>query len=521
MNKDISSARLGQVTSPSSNGHSNGHPDIPESLDEWQFVVVNRADRAVLSACHPDWIHVSVKTRAMLRTLKDRKVIVVTPECGDDVVKAKIAADQLTPIAEGVITWIVPGLGSEETPDLKTFDEKVGLAEVLSVMQPWSEYWNEPLAGANGNGRHYSVPIEPAVIKRRARLTRVSSIKVQEIEWLWKPRLPLGMLSLLAGDPKLGKSLTTIGLGAAISRGLALPMDKTERAAASVIFMSAEDDPSRVIAPRLRAAGADLDRVHILESIVVQGGASKNGEPELPDVEMLPSIMASDIEAIEREAKQLGDCRLIIIDPVTAYLPGVDDHKSTEVRGALWPLKSMAERLNAAVVLVTHMSKGGATNAKYKVLGSIAYVGTCRANFLFIKDGNDPTGRKVLMCDNGCNLAAQVETLSYTVEEKDGAPVVAWDTEPSPITADEAIQALNRDPEQRAQRRESDQWLLEKLKDGPILASEIESAAEDAGVSFAYLKKAKNRLGVKSEKDGFDKSKWRWFLPKSKKPDVQ
>ena len=157
--------------------------------------------------------------------------------------------------------------------------------------------------------------------------------------------------------------------------------------------MSAEDDPSRTIIPRLKAAGADLSRVHILESVVVAGGG-----------EALPSLRA-DMAHIAAVADRLGDCRLIVIDPVSAYLGGVDDHRNAEVRGILSPLKQMAERLNAAVVLLSHLSKGGSSNPQQRVIGSIAYVGACRANFLFVKDREDPTGRRVLMLDNGGNLA--------------------------------------------------------------------------------------------------------------------
>jgi RecA-family ATPase len=194
-------------------------------------------------------------------------------------------------------------------------------------------------------------------IKPSARLIRASDIEARPVEWLWEPRIPLGMLTLFAGDPKLGKSLSALAIAAAVSRGQALPMDLAPPGPASVILMSAEDDAERIINPRLMAAGADRARVYILQSIISTESTPKSGEREPRITERPPSILAHDIETIEAAAAGLGDCRLIVIDPVTAYLSGIDDHRNTELRGVLWPLKAMAERLNAAVILVTHMSK--------------------------------------------------------------------------------------------------------------------------------------------------------------------
>ena len=134
--------------------------------------------------------------------------------------------------------------------------------------------------------------------------------------------------------------------------------------------------------PRLMAAGADLAKVHILESIV-----RANGDDALPS-------LRADIDAITTAATRLGDCRLIVIDPVSAYLSGVDDNRNAALRGVLTPLNKLAERLGAAVVLVSHLTKEGSANGKHRVLGSIAYVGACRANFLFVADPEDPTGRR-------------------------------------------------------------------------------------------------------------------------------
>ena len=253
-----------------------------------------------------------------------------------------------------------------------------------------------------------------------------SMIAPMRIDWLWPARIPLGTLTLFSGDPKLGKSLAAITVVAAVSRGRPLPGAGADGPATpprgSAILLSAEDDPARTIVPRLVAAGADLDRVHILATMVESGfHASRHGPvPHGAGGKRMPTLSAEDLEVIERRAAALGDCRLIVFDPISAYIAG----RSNDVRRALAPLGDMAERLGAAVLLITHHSKQGAssTNGKYRVRGSIEYVCACRANFLFLQDPDDPSGRRRLMLDNGVNLAARQPGLPFVIRDDGAGP---------------------------------------------------------------------------------------------------
>ncbi len=158
---------------------------------------------------------------------------------------------------------------------------------------------------------------------RRVKLTCAVDLEPCAVDWLWTGRVPLGMITMFAGDPKLGKSYVSLAMAAALSRGLPLPMSDRPDQPGSTILMSAEDDPTRTIVPRLIAAGADLTKVHVLESVILANGS-----------ETLPSLRA-DIDAITAGAARLGDCRLIVIDPVSAYLEGVDDNRNGDNSGRL------------------------------------------------------------------------------------------------------------------------------------------------------------------------------------------
>jgi hypothetical protein len=349
------------------------------------------------------------------------------------------------------------------------------------------------------------------------RLTCAADITPSEVEWLWSGRIPRGMVTLFAGDPKLGKSFVTLAMAAAESRGAQLPGGIIPDGPGSVIILSAEDDPSRTIVPRLKAAGSDLKRIHLLESVMIPRDSS-DPKRTLPPTERFPSL-CEDIGVIEAAADRLGDCRLIIFDPVTAYLDGVDDHRNAELRGVLTPLKKLAEHLNVAVVMVSHLSKSGGVNGKHRVIGSIAYVGVSRANFLFVRDRTDLTDRRVLMLDNGGNLAPTAPTLAYVIEDRGDGPRVEWLDEPVAITVDEALAAESAaaapgNPAKAGERKEAADWLKEMLHQGPVLAKEILESAPKCGIAPRTLRRAKEDMGVESYREGFGKdSKCFWRMP--------
>ena len=172
----------------------------------------------------------------------------------------------------------------------------------------------------------------------------------------------------------------------------------------------------------------------------------------------------------------------------------------------------IAERTGAAIVLVTHLNKGSGTNGKHRVTGSFAYVGACRANFLFARVRDDATGRRVLMLANGCNLAGDVPTLAYRIGDHGDGPAVEWEDEPVNITVEQALAPDDGDAGGRADALECAEWLREVLAEGPVEQQEVEKAAHDAGFSKDQLRRAKERV-AKSKKVGFGKgAKWHWQL---------
>jgi hypothetical protein len=169
---------------------------------------------------------------------------------------------------------------------------------------------------------------------------------------------------------------------------------------------------------------------------------------------------------------------------------------------------------------VSHLTKAGSNNGKHRVLGSIAYVGACRANHLFVADPDDPSSRRVLMVDNGGNIAPPASALAYTIETRNSGPRIEWSHEPVTTAIDKLLEPeLPRQldhGEQLVRHRECDRWLHAFLTDSERSAIDIFKAASEAGFSKNQVRRAKSRVGAVARRAGFDKdAQWSWVLPKN------
>jgi putative DNA primase/helicase len=339
----------------------------------------------------------------------------------------------------------------------------------------------------------FSHPPAPGIV-----LQRVSDIPAQKLSWLWPGRIPLGKLSLFAGDPGLGKSLVTLDIAARVTCGRDWPDGTTNSQPGSVIILSAEDDPGDTMRPRLETAGADLSKINIVQAV---RRANRDGSCTVE-----PFSLECDLVALQDAAASLNDVRLIIIDPISAYLGDTDSHVNAKVRRLLAPLAGLAQGLRVAAIAVDHLSKSNRP-ALYRPNGSIAFTAAARAVWLFAKGPDDDSRR--LMLPGKMNLSPDQQGLSYVVEARSEIPAVLWG-EAVRLSADEVLQPET--VEQRSERREAVEWLKERLSEGSVPRTEVEANAKVAGIAWRTLRRAKDDLAVISEKDGF-KGGWLWRLP--------
>jgi hypothetical protein len=251
-----------------------------------------------------------------------------------------------------------------------------------------------------------TLPLLPA--KRRLISHRASDLQPEKLVWVWPGRIPEGKLVLLGGPPGLGKSQTTAFMSAIVSNGGSWPCGEGATLPGDVIFMSAEDGITDTIIPRLIAAGADTTRVHIVAAATKPDGTGRK-----------TFSLKTDVDLLEEKAREIGKVRLIIVDPISAYMGGSDGNGNVETREVLEPLADMANRLKIAVVAVTHLNKGGSggnQSALNRFAGSIAFVAAARAAFAVIEDPEDDERRLLLQAKN--NLGKKCQGLAFRLEQR-------------------------------------------------------------------------------------------------------
>jgi len=332
---------------------------------------------------------------------------------------------------------------------------------------------------------------------------RLSDIEARPVRWLWPGRIARGKVTILAGHPGLGKSQLTASLAAIVTTGGIWPHDNTRCEPGNVVFFSAEDDAEDTIRPRLEAAGADLDRIFILDAVLDERGSHPRS-----------FNLRVDLPRLGQMLMYIGGVALVVIDPITAYLGETDSHKNADIRALLSPLGELAARHDSSIVCISHLSKGGSGEALMRVTGSLAFVAAARAAFLVARDPGAANRRLFLPIKN--NICRDETGLAFTLEsvELPGSietSRVCWHDTAVTITADEAM-APQEDPKERSALDEAKLFLTNLLADGPVSSRQIRADAEGAGLSWRTVQRAQKVVGIDAYKGGMNEG-WFWMLP--------
>ncbi len=323
----------------------------------------------------------------------------------------------------------------------------------------------------------------------------LADVAPERVEWLWEGRIPKGKLTLIDGDPGLGKSNITTDAAARITSGRAWP-DGSPCEKGGVVLMNAEDGLADTIRPRVDAAGGDVSKVLALATV-----PDEYGEDRLLSI-------PDDIPIIERGIRQVG-ASLVVMDPLMAFLGGnVNSHKDQDIRRALAPLARMAERTGAAVVIVRHLNKATGGSALYRGGGSIGIIGAARAALLVAEDPEDDARRVLASLKH--NLAEPAPSLAFSITTAgNGAARVEWQGETT--FGAHALLRVPADDEEKSAMAEAMEFLRDALGDGPMAAKAMQRDAAAADISKATLNRAKQALKVRSVKEG--DGSWSWHLP--------
>lgn len=322
--------------------------------------------------------------------------------------------------------------------------------------------------------------------KKKELFVDLDTIDPKEVEWLWEPFIPFSMITIMEGDPGVGKSFLAMQLAAQISIGGELPEgQKLDRG--RVLYLSAEDDAAYTIRPRIDALGGDPTRIRVQGDFL--------------------SLDEKGLNALMREVKRKPP-DLLILDPLFAYVPsGQDMYKPNVIRQLLSFLKDIAETGDTAVLIIRHLTKAKHDKAIYRGGGSMDVIGAARSAFLVCEHPNDSSTKLVVHIKH--NIAKRGQTQSYEIYADDGGMATLNWLGPSDISIDDLISSEGGTPKMSA-LDEAIQFLRVFLKNGPEATTKVEKEAAARDISEKTLERARRSLGVVSKKKG---KSWVLSLP--------
>lgn len=324
-------------------------------------------------------------------------------------------------------------------------------------------------------------------MKNKEMFVTLSTVKRRKVQWLWRPYIPFGMLTILEGDPGLGKSFLSMYIAATISTGGRLP-DGQEVTQGNVLYISAEDDPSYTTGPRIDALSGDSERIRVL-----------NGRIAL-DEDGLDALRA-ELDEYEPE--------VIIIDPWVSFVPTDTPIKdSPAVRALLDKIESVAKDYGCAIILIRHLTKMKHDNALYQGGGTIDMIAAARSALRIGKHPERDDHRVMVHLKH--NVGPRGSTWVYELalgEDENEIPRLRFVG-----TDDVSVDDLNPGAEGLRPKDTAKEFLKRELRNGPRKAKDMESLATEQGISKRTLDSARSGIGVKSFQK---KSGWVWSLPEA------
>lgn len=365
-----------------------------------------------------------------------------------------------------------------------------------------------PLIVAKKAAERFTVAAAAEEYASTVELLRGSDVKPEAVTWLWPGWLAAGKMHVLGGAPGTGKTTISMALAATVTTGGRWP-DGSRSPVGNVVIWSGEDDPADTLVPRLALSGADLSRVYFIAD-VFDGDGRRSFDP------------ARDMEPLRRKLAEIGDVRLLIVDPIVSAVMG-DSHKNAEVRRSLQPLVDLAAFMRCALLGITHFSKGtGGRDPVERLTGSLAFGALARVVMVAAKhqeEGED--GRTVrLFIRAKSNIGPDEGGFEYDLHQAElkthpgiFASSVLWgDAVEGAARELLATADATGDDGEGGTLSDAKRFLSDLLADAPMTAGAVFKDAEGAGFSKRVIQRTAERMGVLRHKDGM-RGGWLWKLP--------
>lgn len=321
-------------------------------------------------------------------------------------------------------------------------------------------------------------------IRTELKMIKMSDIEAQEIEWLWYPYIAYGKLAIVQGDPGDGKTTLILNLAAKLTKGEGLDENMKVIEPMNVIYQTAEDGLADTVKPRLLQAGADCEKVLVID-------------------ESEKSLSMLD-ERIEEALIKTG-ARVLILDPIQAYLgSGTDMNRANEVRNMTKRLAALAEKYKCAIILIGHMNKAAGNKAAYRGMGSIDFYAVARSVLLVGRVEGEPNIRAMVQIKN--NLAEFGHAKAFRLSEEGFRWLGDYE-----ITADEVLGGYAPKINKLEQAKDLLRELSKELE--KVESNSIYDMAKEQNISKRTLENAKREMGIRAKREN---GSWYWPLDREK-----
>lgn len=316
----------------------------------------------------------------------------------------------------------------------------------------------------------------------------LADVEEQEVQFFAYPYIVKGATTVLDGNMGQGKSTFTAALAAAVTTGKAPPFLATIEQG-SVLFLSAEDDPARVLKPRLVENGADISKVRYQEKVF---SLDANGM----------MMLRQEIEA-HRPA-------LVVIDPIIAYMDAdTDGNKANDTMRFMVELDLIAREYDVSILIVRHLRKAKADNAMHQGIGSIAISARVRSGLILGIHPHDPTKRAVAHAKANYSEKGPTIVFELRSQEKGRPPVVTWhDAEPDLNEDDLLTKPPGTIGRPSGERDFAKEFLREALSRGPVEKNKLDQLASTRSITSETLRRAADDMNIVKERAKSGRSIW-------------
>lgn len=305
---------------------------------------------------------------------------------------------------------------------------------------------------------------------------RLQEIEEKDAEWLIPNYIPKGSISLLAGDGGTGKTYLWCNIAASVTNGglsileHEVPYEDTCQDKRDVLFFSSEDSTAVVLHRRLMSAGADPERILLVDM----------GDPNFDKIKFDSQELAEIIEEYKPA--------LCVFDPIQSFIPAtVNMGSRNAMRQCLSPLAALGEKYGTSFLIVLHTNKKQNVYGRTRIADSADIWDASRS---VLMAGYTGTKGIMYLSHEKSNYTWLQDTILYSIENEKVVFQGTTDMRDADFVK-EAASAKHPAPA----RDKAKKLILEYLKDGEWhKVEDLDNMLKSNKVSFSTLKRAKQEL---------------------------